>query len=183
MQNLRRFRYAQPSIQDLWDAATSGDWSACDTATEEDLLRPLEQAPFDPPPTAVYMAFETKRLHRIPSHLRTQRVLDSLWDPPSYYACSIMREFELSGVVGDWGELEPMLVTADNACRPVNGQGQTSLHIAALHRHLHKVPRQMLTLRGMFIPDRTAMTPMSLADNADLEKLTALLTGDRAVWE
>lgn len=116
------------------------------------------------------MAFEAHRLHQVPPQLLTPRVINSIWDLPVYSA-KIKREFELGGELGDWGYLELLLLTEANACRAVNDRGETCLHIAARHRNLHTIPRQMMTLRAMLLPDRTALTPMALADDADLEKL------------
>lgn len=172
MQQIQRFTFGRPSDQDLYAAAITGDWSACNAATEEDLMRLLmgERTSELPPPTAAYMAFEAHRLHEVPNHLLTKDVIASLWDLPEYSA-KLRREFELGGELGDWGYLEPLLLTEANACRAVNDRGETCLHIAARHRNLRTIPKQMVTLRAMLLPDCTAVTPMALADEADLEKL------------
>lgn len=175
MQQIQRFSLGTPSDHDLYNAAVTGDWSKCAGATAEDLMRLLAQpTEYPPPATAAYMAFEAGRLHQVPDHLLTGEVIASLWELP-VYSNRIQREFELGGESGEWGYLEPLLLTAENACQSVNERGETCLHIAARFQKLHRVPKQMLTLRGLCAPDRTARTPMALADQTDLDQLRAIL--------
>ena len=99
----------------------------------------------------------------------------SLWELP-VYSDHIKRQFAFAGGSGDWGFLEPMLLTPDNACQAVDDRGHTCLHLAAQHQRLHLVPTPMLTLRGMLQRDRAGITPLSVADEDDLQQVATLVT-------
>lgn len=57
----------RPSDKDLFDAASSGDWSRCAGATEEDVCRPIVQGR----QTCLHIATAQGQLHKVPQHFVT----------------------------------------------------------------------------------------------------------------
>lgn len=182
-------KLAKPSDEDLRDAAITGYWSRCAGAIPWDLMKPLFKdeppTPHYPPlpdvpeerPTAIYYALESRNLGKIPKHLLTQGVWNQLWTQPSYSVSWIQAEFENCAEFGDFGTMEPILKTEENACRPIDDNGSTCMHVAARHGKLRAVPTQMMTLQAMLTRNERDIRPLELVRERDFDVVAELLQG------
>jgi hypothetical protein len=175
-------KLAKPTDQDLHDAAITGDWSRCAGAIPFDLMRPLfaDQPPVpglpEEPATAAYLALESRYLGKVPKHLLTRGVWDQLWSSPTYSGW-IEVEFEHCALLGDFGTMEPVLYTEENACRAIDDYGNTCMHAAARHGKLREVPAQMMTLKAMLTRNERDTRPLELVRECDLDLVAELIQG------